>query len=131
MFAPRASDTRVHPMGSAWTFRRGDERLSLERREFDGQFELAVNGSGGPRVYGFRDSAELDRFQQDMETFLLKTGWAFERFSPDRRGGTDRRTFPRIDVDRRRWWTDGLKMLPLPKWNPEARRRRGKQPAGE
>ena len=43
-----------------------------------------------------------------METFLLKTGWVLTSFSPERRGGRDRRSFPRIDDERRRWWTDGI-----------------------
>jgi len=43
-----------------------------------------------------------------METFLLRTGWTFASFSPERRIPLDRRTFPRITSDRRRWWTDGV-----------------------
>jgi len=34
------------------------------------------------------------------------TSGLFEEFGPDRRSGHDRRTFPRINNDRRRWWTD-------------------------
>jgi hypothetical protein len=49
-----------------------------------------------------------------MEHFLIKTGWSLEQFSPDRRTGQDRRGFPRVDVDRRRWWTDGLRLFQLP-----------------
>ena len=41
-----------------------------------------------------------------MEAFLIGSGWSFVAFSPERRTGRDRRTFPRMG-DRRRWWTDG------------------------
>jgi hypothetical protein len=66
-----------------------------------------------PRRYRFQDLSSLARFQRDMEQFLMRTGWALERFSPDRRSGRDRRTFPRAANDRRRWWTDG--QLPAPR----------------
>src|SRR5262245_14917025 len=111
-------------MGPAWTFQRSGDRLTIERRETDAGHELVISGPGQPRTHGFRDLASLVEFQQDMEHFLLKTGWSFERFSPDRRAGGDRRTFPRVENDRRRWWTDSFKLLPLPKWRPEALRRR-------
>jgi hypothetical protein len=41
-----------------------------------------------------------------MEAFLVRTGWSLADFTPDRRGGDDRRDLPREDNDRRRWWTD-------------------------
>jgi hypothetical protein len=43
-----------------------------------------------------------------METLLLKTGWTFQTYNPDRRSGGDRRGWPRRSNDRRRWWTDGF-----------------------
>jgi hypothetical protein len=43
-----------------------------------------------------------------METLLLKTGWTFQGYEPDRRTGRDRRGWPRRSNDRRRWWTDGM-----------------------
>src|SRR5262249_26262929 len=49
---------------------------------------------------------KLTTFQVDMEAFLIGSGWSFVAFSPERRSGRDRRSFPRIS-DRRRWWTDG------------------------
>ena len=101
-------------MDRVWTFHRGSERLVLQRRETDEGHELHVSGTADPRTHHFRDLASLVQFQCDMEEFLLKTGWSFEEFSPDRRKGGDRRGFPRIDNDRRRWWTDGLRLFRIP-----------------
>jgi hypothetical protein len=42
-----------------------------------------------------------------MEQFLVRTGWSLVAFSPERRRYQDRRGFPRVNPDRRRWWTDG------------------------
>ena len=98
-------------MDPAWTFQRGDERLRLQRHGSNTGYELMVIGQGEPRTYAFPDLGTVEKFQADMESFLLKTGWSFEHFSPERRTGTDRRTFPRVDVDRRRWWTDGLRLF--------------------
>ena len=67
---------------------------------------LVLSGDGQDRSYYFADIVPLVRFQDDMEAFLLQTGWSFAGFSPDRRTGRDRRTFPRL-TERRRWWTDG------------------------
>jgi hypothetical protein len=46
-----------------------------------------------------------------MEAFLLKSGWSFVEFSPERRRGSERRRLPRLLGDRRRWWTDGMVTL--------------------
>jgi hypothetical protein len=93
-----------HPV---WRFSRGDETLTISREPVDEGVMLVVAGDGAPRSYYFRESARLEIFQRDMETLLLKTGWSFQEFSPDRRAGRDRRGWPRRANDRRRWWTDG------------------------
>ncbi len=92
---------------SAWTFTRGTERLEITRETVDDGTTLVVAGDGAPRSYFFRDFNRLEVFQRDMETLLLKTGWTFQAFAPDRRTGRDRRGWPRRSNDRRRWWTDG------------------------
>ena len=83
----------------------------LTREETTNGVNLVVASEGAPRVYAFSDLVPLVRFQSDMEAFLLRTGWQFVEFTPDRRSGTDRRDFPRRANDRRRWWTDGVKLL--------------------
>jgi hypothetical protein len=93
-----------HPV---WTFARGDEILTISRQPTEDGVMLVVAGNGTPRSYFFRDADRLDVFQKDMETLLLKTGWTFRVYAPDRRRGRDRRGFPRRANDRRRWWTDG------------------------
>lgn len=90
-----------------WTFGRQHERLSIGRRP--DVCVLVIVTPGEEREHRFADLSTLISFQADMETFLLKTGWTLLRFSPERRGGRDRRRFPRLD-ERRRWWTDSLEM---------------------
>jgi len=89
-----------------WLFARAAQRLELRRHETPDGLRLDVRGDGQERSHAFTDLAALARFQADMEAFLIRTGWTFVGFSPDRRTGRDRRHFPRI-AERRRWWTDG------------------------
>lgn len=88
-----------------WTFQRKGDRFSIRRRAADDGFELLVTDSRGERVFRFDDFDRLVMCQSDMETFLVRTGWSLADFTPDRRRA-DRRQFPRITSDRRRWWTD-------------------------
>ena len=101
-----ASDTWTVQQTS-WTFTRGNERLEITRETVDDGMMLVVAGDGAPRSYFFRELNRLEIFQRDMETLLLKTGWTFQAYAPDRRAGRDRRGWPRRSNDRRRWWTDG------------------------
>ena len=89
-----------------WTFARGSQRLTLRRQQAEGGILLIVMENGTSRSYFFEEITKLTTFQVDMEAFLIGSGWSFIAFSPERRSGRDRRTFPRIS-DRRRWWTDG------------------------
>jgi hypothetical protein len=91
-----------------WTFAREADKLTISRQNVDDGVMLIVSGEGTPRSYFFRDLERLEIFQRDMETLLLKTGWVFMGYEPERRQNRDRRGWPRIDNDRRRWWTDGL-----------------------
>jgi len=90
-----------------WTFVRGNEKLEITREDLDDGTTLVIAGDGTPRSYFFRELERLEAFQRDMETLLLKTGWTFQAYEPDRRAGRDRRGWPRRSNDRRRWWTDG------------------------
>ena len=92
---------------SVWTFGRREERVRLRREATTGGLLLVVEENGAPRSYFFNDATGLVAFQSDMEAFLVRTGWSLLEFAPDRRGGGDRRQFPRMS-ERRRWWTDGL-----------------------
>jgi hypothetical protein len=91
-----------------WTFKRDGGSVSLERRLADDEIVLAVRHQEDLRLFAFPDLHALIRFQEDMETFLLRTGWTLASFSPERRQLADRRSFPRVTNDRRRWWTDGV-----------------------
>jgi hypothetical protein len=89
-----------------WTFRRRDDRLALRREQTDQGYQLVITESGRPRTFTFRDLGRLVAFQNDMEDFLVRTGWSLAHFAPDGRNGGDRRGMPRHGLDRRRWWTD-------------------------
>jgi hypothetical protein len=89
-----------------WTFRRRSEQLLLRREQTPTGVNLVVIENGTPRSFAFSDVDRLIAFQTDMESFLVRTGWTFVAFSPERRSGRDRRQMPRM-TERRRWWTDG------------------------
>ena len=97
-----------------WTFGRADDRLVLRRQHTDQGLTLVVIASDRPPVtIPFRDLSALKTFQADMEDVLVHTGWSLIGFEPDQRR-RDRRTFPRVDNDRRRWWTDPAPEQPAP-----------------
>src|SRR5689334_2254569 len=89
-----------------WTFRRRSDQLLLRREETPTGVHLVVVENGTTRSFAFNDIERLIAFQSDMEAFLVRTGWTFVAFTPDRRTGRDRRQMPRM-TERRRWWTDG------------------------
>ena len=94
----------------SWTFVRGDTRLELSREETRTGVNLIVIADGNPRAFAFASIERLVRFQSDMESLLLRTGWSFSRFAPERRSGGERRAFPRM-LERRRWWTDSVRLF--------------------
>jgi hypothetical protein len=99
---------------ATWVFERAGQRIELQRQETDNGALLTISGAGAPRSSQFSDVIALVRFQSDMEALLLKTGWSFIEFLPDRRSVADRRTWPRL-TERRRWWTDGLLRRYIPR----------------
>jgi len=100
---------------NTWKFERDTQRLEVARHETEDGWRLVLTCSDTPRSYSFSSLDVLTRFQSDMEAFLLKTGWRFLGFSPERRRGCDRRTFPRVQ-DRRRWWSDGTADMSKAVW---------------
>lgn len=90
-----------------WSFERAGDRLEIRRTATDRGVQLSIHRGGESHDYSFAELTDAITFQSDMESMLIGTGWSFVRFSPDRRTGIDRRTWPRI-TERRRWWTDGL-----------------------
>ena len=106
MGRPPSTDRYGAVNPSTWTFVRNNQRLDVAQCEVAGGWLLVLTRDDTPHSYLFSSASALARFQSDMEAFLLKTGWRFLEFAPERRRGRDRRTFPRLD-ERRRWWTDG------------------------
>lgn len=107
--SPSAADTvEVNVSTTTWAFKRAGQRLTIRRDETpDGALLTIFNGSTDARSFRFADRDALIAFQSDMEKLLIRTGWSFAEFSPQRRAGTERREWPRMLGDRRRWWTDG------------------------
>jgi len=98
-----------HP---TWVFARDNQRITITRiGDGDARATLVVAlEADSPRAYAFDDVFALARFQNDMEQFLVATGWSLVEFSPERRVGRDRRNFPRL-TERRRWWSDAIGRL--------------------
>jgi len=93
-----------------WTFEREAERLIVRRRADSDSDSFAVeieSSDGVPRVHCFSEESKFLEFQNDLQYMLVHSGWTLLEFAPDRRKGRDRRGFPRVRNDRRRWWTDG------------------------
>jgi hypothetical protein len=92
-----------------WTFERAAERLIVRRRTVADAFAVEIESNDGvPRVHRFDDEDKMLEFQDDLQYMLVHSGWTLLKFAPDRRKGRDRRGFPRVKNDRRRWWTDGV-----------------------
>ena len=70
------------------------------------QFALVVVVNGTASTIPFQQESALTVFQNDMEELLIHTGWQLQECQPERRQKRDRRRFPRVTNDRRRWWTD-------------------------
>jgi hypothetical protein len=105
-----------------WTFDRAGEQLIVQRDARDGSScALIVTRDGVSRTIEFVELPALVRFQTDMDTFLLRTGWLLLTYAPDRRR-RDRRSFPRATNDRRRWWTDGVQREAKPSGKDRRRR---------
>ena len=114
----------IDSMLPTWTFDRQGEQLIVQRDTRDGAAcALIVTRGGESRTIEFAELPALVRFQSDMDTFLLRTGWLLLAYAPDRRR-RDRRRFPRATNDRRRWWTDGVEPETGPS-DKERRRRSG------
>ena len=105
--------------GPTWVFEREQDRVEVHRRDEETGPILVIATAGIPRSYQFDSMTSLINFQCDMEALLLKTGWSFVEFRPERRSGRERRLFPRLR-ERRRWWTDGR----LPLFGADSKRRR-------
>jgi hypothetical protein len=90
-----------------WVFARGEDRITIQRLEMGTSHRLTIEDpEKGSRSHDFGDLALLIKFQSDMEAFLVRTGWSLAEFHPERRTGRERRMWPRLLQDRRRWWTD-------------------------
>ena len=84
-----------------WTFGRGNERIRIGRSS-DTCDLVVMTSPTDPQRYSFNDLSTLKSFQAEIEAFLIKSGWTLLQYSPERRrGGQDRRGFPRQEERRR------------------------------
>jgi hypothetical protein len=89
-----------------WIYARGSQRIEVRRRETENSHVLVVTGGDSPSSTAFRDMAALVAHQIRFEGFLIKDGWSFIGFVPERRTQADRRKTSRPTPGRRRWWSD-------------------------
>ena len=80
----------------------------LQRHRQESGFTLVVIRDGTVSNIPFHEESALTVFQTDMEELLVHTGWTLQECQPERRRKRDRRKFPRVSNDRRRWWTDPM-----------------------
>ena len=85
-------------MDRVWAFARKGSRMAVIRRDDAGDVKLVIAAGGrAPKTYSFDEEARLNSFQSDMQEFLLRTGWSFLGFRPERRGQfRDRRNAGRM-----------------------------------
>ena len=96
--------TRLFNASRSWLFVRGAESIRVVRHG-QGIIVLSVHGPGPARaVYGFEDEARSQDFLANLEKSLLAARWSIERPNAERRSGSDRRTSPRMSLERRRRW---------------------------
>ena len=79
----RQSGPIIFSMLPTWTFDREGERLIVQRDARDGSScALIVTRDGLSRTIDFPELPALVRFQTDMDTFLLRTGWLLLNYAP-------------------------------------------------
>lgn len=85
-------------MDHVWAFSRNGSRMAVIRRDNDGDVTLVIAAGGqAPKTYTFDQKARLNSFQSDMQSFLVRTGWRFVGFRPERRSRfRDRRSTERV-----------------------------------
>jgi hypothetical protein len=98
-----------------WTFAKGGDELTVEQW-LDGE-SVAValtraseTGAETVHSYEFADQPSAEQFHASLDEALLKFGWSFVGYLPQRRTHEDRRQRLRSS-ERRRWWTDGALIL--------------------
>jgi hypothetical protein len=70
-------------------FQRDDQRLLFFCREGRRGVTLVVSGDGDLRSYSFHDYSALEKFESEMEEFLLGTGWRPAQLSIETSAPTD------------------------------------------
>ena len=94
-----------------WTFLKGGDELTVEHSVETDKVMVTVirakeSGEETAAVHQFPTNAAAEEFQASLEVSLLRFGWVFIGFLPNRRRRDHRRS--QADRgDRRRWWTDG------------------------
>jgi hypothetical protein len=69
----------------SWVFAKSDARIVIRRSASIDTTQLVTEGDAGERILDFKSHAELVEFQIRMEEHLIRSGWAFVGFWPERR----------------------------------------------
>ena len=100
-----------HPQCRLWTFLKGGDEITVEHAAYEGRVTVTVRhdreiDGDTVRVHHFPTESAADDFHANFDASLLKFGWVFIGYLPNRRHSIDHpeNTDP---ADRRRWWTDG------------------------
>jgi hypothetical protein len=76
----------VTAMTLRWRFERGGDWIEISREAAANARQLEIAGANAAqRAIGFATHQELIAFQSGFEDHLVKTGWHYVSFSPDRR----------------------------------------------
>ena len=84
-----------------WTFTRCGETMTIVRRCTPDGLVLVVTDNGVPRSYFFDGIGPLTTFHLELEAALVRNGWSFAAFTPERRTRRDRRQFPARSSEQR------------------------------
>jgi hypothetical protein len=109
--AERLAET-FHPQHALWTFLKGGDELTVQHAVDDGRVTVTIRhdretGGETVRVHHFASQSAADEFHASFDASLLKFGWVFIGYLPNRRLSTDGRENSDHAADRRRWWTNG------------------------
>ena len=100
-----------HPEIGLSTFLKGGDELTVEHAVSEAGVTVTVRhdremDGETVRIHHFADESAADDFRANLEASLLKFGWVFIGYLPNRRRSTSHQENPE-HADRRRWWTNG------------------------
>lgn len=107
--------TNCHYDVRVWTFAKGGDEVTVEQWAEPETVVVVITreyetGAQTVHSYEFAEHSSAEQFHANLDEALLKFGWSFVGYLPQRRTHEERRQRLRSS-DRRRWWTDGVLIL--------------------